>query len=225
MRPPWDLPGLSYSYYWINSAPVRHYQFDGNGRPVEVDWKSPGPAVSVLPRSGHDAPPPSRVEHPDHPAARGFHIFGSAAPFNSPSRLYYDDRPGAVYPAYRRQFQPGCFEDSLRRVPVVLMAGHDGPILARTTDGSLRVSEAHGALVFDAEVQADVQWKRDILEPLAGCATGASTSCSDDDFRWEHQGGGGVLKVVSRARLSHVALITPGSTFLQTKAWVNQGTR
>lgn len=203
-------PGL---YSQLDGRPVRYYQADGRGHMVEVEA-----AGDAFQRTEEEPvrPPVPLINAP--PAPR-FRIIGSAAPFNRLSEPYHDDSPGSEYPAYRSKFVPGCF-NALGNV--VLQDRHDGGALACTSNGTLRLWDGPGALMFHADVVADVEWKLALLAPLVGCAMGASVSWRDEEFRFEPFGFG-TVKVIAKAGLVHVALMFSHLTAFKTSVSIQRG--
>ena len=123
--------------------------------------------------------------------------------------MAYRSKSRVIEGLFREQFEPGSFTKTLKEQDIRSHNEHEGPYLARSAVGSLRLTDSSTELSYELDLP-DTTAGRDaavLLErgDIAGCSIGfrsipASEQWSDD--------GGVQLRTIKEARLFRVDLTT-----------------
>tara|TARA_R100000963_G_C4629477_1_gene94918 strand:- start:59 stop:871 length:813 start_codon:yes stop_codon:yes gene_type:complete len=108
---------------------------------------------------------------------------------------------------FREIIAPGAFDGRLED-DVRLMVNHEGLPLARTTNGSMRLSTDETGLRYEAEI-ANTSTGRDILELLKdGTVNQSSFAFTVEDDSWEVNEGVNVRTINKVSRLYDTSIVT-----------------
>ena len=108
---------------------------------------------------------------------------------------------------FREIIAPGAFDGRLDD-DVRLMVNHEGLPLARTTNGTMRLSTDDTGLKYEAEI-ANTSTGRDILELLKdGTVNQSSFAFTVEDDSWEVSEGINVRTINKVSRLSDTSIVT-----------------
>ncbi len=126
-------------------------------------------------------------------------VVGYGAVFNSES----NDLGG-----FREFIAPGAFEGRLED-DVRFLINHDGLPLARTTNGTLRLSVDEKGLKYEAKLNPNVSTSRDLMELLKdGTINQSSFAFIVEDDSWEMKDGINVRTINKVSRLYDVSAVT-----------------
>ena len=126
-------------------------------------------------------------------------VVGYGAVFNSES----NDLGG-----FREFIAPGAFEGRLED-DVRFLINHDGLPLARTTNGTLRLSVDEKGLKYEAKLNPNVSTSRDLIELLKdGTINQSSFAFIVEDDSWEMKDGMNVRTINKVSRLYDVSAVT-----------------
>ena len=126
-------------------------------------------------------------------------VVGYGAVFNSES----NDLGG-----FREYIAPGAFEGRLED-DVRFLINHDGLPLARTTNGTLRLSVDEKGLKYEAKLNPNVSTSRDLIELLKdGTINQSSFAFIVEDDSWEVKDGTNYRTINKVSRLYDVSSVT-----------------